>query len=154
MRINDMFTGAILAVLSISLYLYAQSLPHIGGLSYGPGTFPSLIACGLFLGSLGLLFSGFKDFKNRQEQDKPSPDGVKKSTQFLYALSVPVAITAYMVLSPWLGFSIVCFAIVGVMVSWLSKRWKLGLIVAAATTTVMWFAFAKALQVPLPTFSF
>lgn len=155
MRINDMFTGAILGILSILLFRYAQSLPQLSGLSYGPGTFPSLIACGLFIGSLGLLISGFKDYKSRGTiaMEEEESDGIKRSTQFFYALSVPAAIIFYMLVSPVLGFSISSFLIVGTMVAWLSRRWVLSLVVAACTTAVMWLAFVQALQVPLPTFA-
>lgn len=158
MRINDMFTGVILGILSILLFRYAQSLPQLSGLSYGPGTFPSLIACGLFIGSIGLMISGFKDYKNpaalRSDEGNEDTQGIKKSTPFFYALSVPAAIVFYMVVSPIIGFSLSSFVIVGAMVAWLSKRWLLGLIVASCTTAVMWFTFAQVLQVPLPTFSF
>ena len=154
MRINDMFTGVILAILSILLYRYAQTLPKLSGMDYGPGTFPSLIACGLFIGSLGLMLSGFTQYRNQKAQASSDPTAGSNRHHFLYALSVPAAIIFYMVASPWLGFSLTCFLIVCAMVRWLSHRWLLSIIVAACTTAVMWFVFVKALYVPLPTFYF
>lgn len=152
MRINDAITGLILAVGSVALFIYAQSLPKLSGLPYGLGTFPSVIACGLLLGSAGLIFSGLRQYLATKGQ-------AKKVRQpwliaFLYAMSVPAAIVLYMVLESWVGFAPLCFVIVFTMIGWLTQRWKMAAIVSLSTTLVMWLVFAEVLQVPLPTMPF
>ncbi|HRL20930.1 tripartite tricarboxylate transporter TctB family protein [Alcaligenes sp. SDU_A2] len=155
MRINDAVTGLVLAIGSVCLFLYARTLPQLPGLPYGLGTFPSVIACGLLLGSVGLIFSGLRDCLAAKGQAQGAPAKAAVSWRaLLYAASVPGAIVLYMALESWVGFAPLCFAIVFAMIAWLTRRWKMAAVVAACTTAVMWLVFAKILQVPLPTMPF
>ncbi|MGG4773255.1 tripartite tricarboxylate transporter TctB family protein [Alcaligenaceae bacterium 429] len=152
MRINDALTGLILAVGSVLLLMYAQTLPKLSGLPYGLGTFPSVIACGLLLGSVGLMYSGLRQYLATKGQAKKVRQ--PRLAAFLYAMSVPAAIVVYMVFESWLGFAPLCFVIVFSMIGWLTQRWKMAALVALSTTVVMWLVFSEVLQVPLPTMPF
>ncbi len=148
MRVNDIIPGIVLAICSVLLLLYARTLPPMAGLAYGPGTFPAVIAYGLLIGAVGLTLSGWRQ---RASGDRSTAVGRKPwhPGAFLYALSVPAAVVAYMWLEPVLGFPVVAFLLVAAMIAWLTRRYWLAVIVAFCTATVMWYAFAVALQVPL-----
>jgi len=60
MRFNDAVFGAVLLLLGILVAVIARSFPGMPGQSVGPALFPDMIAVGLGLCGLGLLWSGLR----------------------------------------------------------------------------------------------
>ncbi|MGD9511165.1 MAG: tripartite tricarboxylate transporter TctB family protein [Geminicoccaceae bacterium] len=60
MRFNDAVFGAVLLLLGVAIAVMSRSFPGMPGQSVGPALFPDMIAVGLGLCGLGLLWSGLR----------------------------------------------------------------------------------------------
>lgn len=145
MKIHDTASGVLLIAGSLALWVYAQRLPTMPNLPYGPGTFPSLVAIGLLVAGVVLAVSGLCQMRQRSAVVPH-----KGYRHWLYAASVPAAVVMYMVLAPWAGFPVAGFAVVALMVGWLYGRWLTAVLVAAGTVGLIWLVFVRLLGVPLP----
>src|SRR3546814_4445781 len=58
MRINDTVFGAVLLALAIFIWTQAAGFPKVPGTQYGSGFFPQVIAIGLGVGALLLMWRG------------------------------------------------------------------------------------------------
>lgn len=155
MRVNDMVSGVFLGVVSIGLLFYFYGLPSMGRFDFGSGTFPTIVAYGLLLGAVGLVYSGLKqkqsDYNEVSDDEPPADRGnADKLVAFVYAMSVPTAVVAYIVLAPVLGFRIVAFCLLAGMMIWFTRRAVLSIAISLGTTAVLWFVFSVLLHVPLP----
>ena len=61
MRINDAILGLIIIILSSLVIFESMSFPALPGVPYGPGLFPTIIACFMIVGGIILIFKGIKN---------------------------------------------------------------------------------------------
>lgn len=146
MRIHDSLIGAVLMLLSLAVLWHIQSFPPAPGQDYGPAVFPGVIAAGLALASLALIWQGL-----RQRQALVAiGEGLRSGRQLLAFAIVVVGSVFYILLSDRLGF-IVCSVALLVTLQWAcGVPWRLNLGVALIATLAIHTAFYKLLKVPLP----
>ncbi len=146
MRIHDSLIGAVLLLLSLAVLWHVQSFPPAPGQDFGPSVFPGVIAAGLALASLALVWQGLRE--------KPPwlvlGEGLR-SGRHLLAFAIAIgAMVFYILLADRLGF-IVCSLVILVALQWATGvPWRLNLIVALVATLAIHTAFYKLLRVPLP----
>lgn len=146
MRIHDSLIGALLLLLSLAVLWHVQSFPPAAGQQYGPALFPGLIAAGMALASLALIWQGRKSPQPWLEAG-PGLRSRRHVKGFIAALAGAVF---YVLCADVLGF-IVCSMVVLVGLQWaLGVRISLAVAVALATTLVIHTCFYKLLRVPLP----
>lgn len=146
MRIHDSLIGALLLMLSLAVLWHVQSFPPAAGQQYGPALFPGLIAAGLALASLALIWQGRKSGGPLLSAG-PGLRSRRHVTSFVAALA---GMVFYILCANVLGF-IVCSMLVLVVLQWaLGVRIGVALAVALLTTLVIHSCFYKLLRVPLP----
>lgn len=146
MRIHPMLLGGLMAMVGIITVWASKDFPSMPRQEYGAGTFPTIIGISLVILS-GLL--GLRGL--RQHEPLFHWDGaVSLSRVWVGVGVVTAAVTAYVLLTPLLGFLITVPVIFTLMIGWLSRgRWRMAVIVAFSATFLVWLAFANLLQVPL-----
>lgn len=146
MRIHDGLSGALLLVLSLAVLWHIQSFPPAAGQPYGPALFPGLIASGLALSSLALIW---------QSRKTPGPwlaagPGLRSPRHVRGFVAALAGMVFYILCADALGF-IVASIVVLVGLQWaLGVRIGVALPVALVTTLVIHTCFYKLLRVPLP----
>lgn len=146
MRIHDSLIGALLLMLSLAVLWHVQSFPPAAGQQYGPALFPGLIAAGLGLASLALIWQGRKSSQPLVERG-PGLRSRRHVAGFVAALA---GMAFYILCADALGF-IVCSMLVLVVLQWaLGVRIGVALAVALVATLVIHSCFYKLLRVPLP----
>ena len=58
MKLNDAVWGALLLLLATAVLVHVQSFGTIPGQKYGPAIFPGLVACGIAICAVLLIFNG------------------------------------------------------------------------------------------------
>lgn len=146
MRIHDGLIGAVLLLLSLAVLWHVQGFPPAPGQNYGPAVFPTVIAMGLALASLALIWQGFGQRRALLEVS----DGLRSGRHLLAFAVLIVGAVLYVLLVDRLGF-IVCSVGLLVVLQWAcGVQWGMNLAVALAATLAIHTAFYKLLKVPLP----
>ena len=146
MRIHDSLIGTLLLMLSLAVLWHVQSFPPAAGQQYGPALFPGLIAAGLGLASLGLIWQGRK---SGDPLLSPGP-GLRSRRHVIGFVTALAGMVFYILCADVLGF-LICSMLVLVAVQWaLGVRIGVALAVALVTTLVIHTCFYKLLRVPLP----
>lgn len=146
MKIHDGLIGAVLLLLSLAVLWHVQSFPPAPGQDYGPAVFPGVIAAGLALASLALIWQGFSQHQTLLKLG----DGLRSGRHLLALVIVVVGTVLYILLVDTLGF-ILCSIALLVALQWAcGVRWGLNLSVALIATLAIHTAFYKLLKVPLP----
>src|SRR5262245_7525467 len=81
MRFSDSLLGALLIAFAVAVIAHASGFPPMPGQAFGPGLFPSVVASGLILASLGLVISGLR---GGQRQPLLELDGWVSSPRLLF----------------------------------------------------------------------
>ena len=148
MKLNDAIFGAVFVLLAILVVVHVQKFPAIPGQQVGPALFPGLIAAGIGVGGLLLIYSGLR---HRASQPWFVAEPWTRSTRHVAGfLAVVVAILAYIGLANLLGFLIVGPLLLFGLFVMFGARPMLAAVVAVVATLVIWYAFYKLLRVPLP----
>ena len=152
MKLNDAVWGALLLLFSATLLVHVQPFPRMAGQPVGPALFPGIIAVGLAICGLLLVFKGVR-----------APDGGgnraawvafepwTRSQRHLLAFALVVGVNIfYILLVDRIGFIIVGVVYLSLLF-WVFRvptRWILP--IALAVTLGIHYAFYKLLKVPLP----
>jgi len=146
MRTNDAVSGAIAAALGAALIVASADLSPLPRQVYGAGTFPTVAGVLLLLVGGLLVIKGLRDRQPwiRWAANVPLP-------AFLKALGAVVAsVTAYILLTPVLGFPVVALVILSFLIQVYYRRgWVMSVAIAAISTAAIWGLFAQVLHVPL-----
>lgn len=146
MRIHDSLIGTLLLMLSLAVLWHVQSFPPAAGQPYGPALFPGLIAAGLGLASLALIWQG----RGSGAPWLGAGDGLRSRRHLLGFVAALAGMVFYILSADALGF-IVSSMLVLVVLQWaLGVRIGPALGVALLTTLVIHACFYKLLRVPLP----
>ena len=146
MRTNDAVSGAIAAALGAALIVASLDLSPLPRQVYGAGTFPKVT------GALLLLVGGLLVVRGLRSRQSWIRWTAKVPLQaFLKALGAVVAsVTAYILLTPVLGFPIMAVVILSLLFQVYYRRgWVLSMSIAALSTAAIWGLFAQMLHVPL-----
>ena len=146
MRIHDSLIGGVLLVLSLAVLWHIQGFPPAPGQDFGPAVFPGLIATGLALSSVALIWQGLR---SRLAWVAIS-EGMRSPRHMAAFLLVIGSMVFYILLVDTLGF-LLCSLLVLTLVQWAcGVRPGMALVFALVATLVIHTCFYKLLKVPLP----
>jgi putative tricarboxylic transport membrane protein len=146
MRFSDSAIGTALVLFGISVLLYTQRFPAMEGGVPGPATYPNVLAGLMILAGLALIVRGIKNKERffRVDLTTLTPYG------FVNILIVLGAIVIYILFSERIGFLIMSFVLLTVLMKWLRVKWGWSLLMSGAVTLGIYLLFGKMLRVPLP----
>lgn len=153
MKLNDAVWGALLLLFGAVVLVHVQSFPMIPGQHVGPALFPGIIAAGLGVCGLLLVFKGLADRKVAAGPDDAWVSFAPWMRQGHYVLAFLLTIGVnvfYIFAVDYLGFIIVGVIYLSVLF-WIfgaTRKWILP--IAIVTTLVIHYAFYRLLKVPLP----
>jgi putative tricarboxylic transport membrane protein len=148
MKLNDAFFGLLMVILGGAGLAAEQGYPKIPGQPVGPALFPGLIAAGLCVAGLMLIFRGLRD---RPRQAWLAWDDWVRSPRHVLALVVLLgSVVFYILASEALGFLLTAALILLALFLVLRVRPGLAVVIAVVSALVIHFAFYKLLRVPLP----
>ena len=152
MKLNDAVWGALLLLLATAVLVHVQQFGTIPGQKYGPAIFPGLVACGIAICALLLIWNGLAartEEGGRERWLTLAPWTRSRRHVFAFALAIGVNVF-YIFVVDKLGFIptgviylAALFAVFGVRPAWI-------LPLAVLLTLAIHTAFYKLLKVPLP----
>jgi putative tricarboxylic transport membrane protein len=116
------------------------------GQKFGPAWFPGVIAAGLGLCGVGLVFSGLRE----RGKWLAFADWIQRARPRAAVAAVIAGLLFYVFAADALGFYLTALLILLVWMRVLGASWRLALPVAAIATIVIHLSFYKALRIPLP----
>jgi putative tricarboxylic transport membrane protein len=148
MKLNDAVFGLLLLALGLAVLLVVQSYPKIPGQQVGPALFPGLIATGLCIGGVILMWRGWRV---RGAVPWLAGDDWVRSPRHWLAFTVLIAsVIFYILVSQRLGFLLTSGVILLALFSVLRVPPLRAIPIAIFATLLIHFAFYKLLRVPLP----
>ncbi|MBM3569714.1 MAG: tripartite tricarboxylate transporter TctB family protein [Alphaproteobacteria bacterium] len=149
MRLDDRLTGALLLALAIALLVYAMGLPPMPGQRYGAAAFPTVVALGLGLFSVLLIWQGWRT--RRPGAPLFAWAGWVKDSRNLGNFLLSLALVGvYVAASDKIGFIPLSLAILFALFVRQGVTWGRAAAIAALATAAIQYAFASLLRVPLP----
>jgi putative tricarboxylic transport membrane protein len=116
------------------------------GQKFGPAWFPGLVALGLGVCGVVLVFSGWRSGARWVQ----FPEWMQQPRSRAAVLAVLGGVLFYILAADHLGFQITAIAIVGLWVRVLGASWRITVAVALLGPLIIHLAFYKGLRVPLP----
>ena len=148
MKLHDTLFGVFFLALGALVLFAVKGYPNIPGQPVGPALFPGLIAIGLCISGVILVFKGLQ---NRTPTAWFEWEEWVHSPRHVLALTVLLAsIVFYIAVAESLGFLFTSFLMLVAFFKALRVHWRRTLMVAVIATLVVHFAFYKLLRVPLP----
>lgn len=146
MRISDTVSGVAAAALGAALIISASDLSPLPRQDYGAGTFPKVVGGLLLLVGVLLVLQSL-----RLRQPWICWAAAFPLGRFLKGLAAVVSsIVVYIVLTPLLGFPVVAWSILSLLLTAYYKRgWLRSVSISALATAAIWGLFAQLLHVPL-----
>lgn len=152
MKLNDAVWGVVLLLFSAALLFHVQSFPKIPGQQVGPALFPGILAIGLSVCGILLVFKGLAS--RRTQGDRADWVGFAdwtRSRKHVLAFALTLGVNVLYILAVnTLGFIPIgviylglLFWVYGVPVKWIVP-------LAIVMTLGIHYAFYKLLKVPLP----
>ena len=137
----------LVVVAAAGIYLsMALALPYGTAARPGAGFFPTLV--GIFGCIVGVTMS-VRAF--RAPLHPPvAREGVRDAAARSRALSTVVVLVAFCLLMPWVGYPLVAFGFVTVLLQRLGSSWRAAAITGVLTAGVSFYVFGGLLDVPLP----
>lgn len=148
MRFNDAVTGAILIVFALAMMAWTTTFPGLHGQDYGPDLFPLLIGAGLVLCGALLVLRGARERGTVPMVRLGAWAGDRRIATNVILLVGSVVF--YILFSDALGFVLVSFGILTLLLVRLGSGGVAGVALAAVVTAAIHSLFAKVLLVPLP----
>jgi putative tricarboxylic transport membrane protein len=152
MKLNDAVWGALLLLLAAAVLVHVQAFGTIPGQKYGPAIFPGLVACGIAICAVLLIWNGLAArTADGQRERWLTLAPWTRSRRHVLAFALTIGVNAFYIFAvDKLGFIptgivylSVLFAAFGVRPVWI-------LPVAILLTLSIHTAFYKLLKVPLP----
>ena len=116
------------------------------GQKFGPAWFPGLIAAGLGVCGVVLVFSGFRSGTPWLR----FPEWLHRERSRAAVLAVLGGVVFYILAADKLGFYLTGVVIVALWVRVLGASWRMTMLVGVIAPLVIHLAFYKGLRVPLP----
>lgn len=146
MRINDAVSGMMTVALGAALIIGASDLSPLPRQDYGAGTFPRIVGGFLLLAGVLLILQGVKLRQPWMHWASDIPPA-----SFLKGLAAIVtSVVAYIFLTPILGFPVMAWVILSLLLMiYYNRGWLRSISISAVATAVIWELFAQILHVPL-----
>lgn len=148
MKINNVLSGLLIGSFGAAIYLHARSFPPMPGQNVGPNMFPQLIAAGLMVCAMILVFHGLKTLGT--EGWITLPDWLGQRRIALGFLLIPLVLVFYVAVSESLGFLPTAVILLMALFLVFKVRLRTALIVAMLGSLCIHTLFYKLLKVPLP----
>src|SRR5262245_61147770 len=151
MKLNDAVWGALLLVLAAAVLINVQRFGTIPGQQYGPAIFPGLVAVGLAICGVLLIFSGLAA-RSREGVTRWAVFAAwMRSPRHVLAFALTIGVNVfYIVAVDALGFIPTAIIYLGVLFAAYGVRPAWILPIAVVVTLVIHTSFYKLLKVPLP----
>ena len=149
MRANDALSGLVIIVLSLAMIALTLSFPAFPGQKFGPALFPRILATGLIVCGVAMIWNGLTSRKTSSGWLEIAPwmRDPWRLTSFILVLAM---LLLYILLSETVGFIPIAFLFLLTLFVWLGVRVISRVIIAViATLAIHWF-FSTMLRVPLP----
>ena len=146
MRVSNTAIGLFLIIFALAVIIHTRTFPSLGNGYPGPSLFPRVLAVLFILAGIGLIIQGIK---NREKILKFDTGAVNRAG-WINILFVLGAVVCYIFLADAIGFLILSFVIMTVLVKWLRAKTSWSLVMSAGVTLAIYILFAKILLVPLP----
>jgi hypothetical protein len=127
--------------------IQAMTLPFGKAAKPGPGFYP--VSVGVFACVVGLVASA-RAFRPPVGAPTPAPAGATDPARRRRVAGAVVALTAFCLTLPWVGYPIAAFGFVSVVLWGLGARWPGALLTGALGSAGSYYLFAALLGVPLP----
>lgn len=148
MKINDVISGALAGSLGAVIYVHAMSFPPMPGQNVGPNMFPQLIAAGLMICAVMLIWRGLR--ARGTEAWITLPDWLGNGRIAFGFMLIPIVLVFYVTLSERLGFIPTAVILLMALFIAFNVRFRTALIVAIVGSLSIHYLFYKLLKVPLP----
>jgi putative tricarboxylic transport membrane protein len=116
------------------------------GQKFGPAWFPGLIALGLGVCGVGLVFCGWRSSAHWVQ----FPEWMHRERSRAAVLAVLGGVVFYILAADKLGFFPTGIVIVALWVRVLGASWRMTIPIAVIAPLIIHLAFYKGLRVPLP----
>jgi putative tricarboxylic transport membrane protein len=137
----------LVVVVAAGIYLSAAvALPYGTTARPGAGFFPTLV--GIFGGVVGVTMTVLA-FR-RPVRSVAGGDATRDAAARTRALSTVAVLVAFCLLLPWIGYSLVAFGFVTVLLQRLGSAWRTAAIIGGLTAVISFYVFGVLLDVPLP----
>ncbi len=144
---KDIVAGALLAGAGAWIAWEAQSFPTLGGMTYGPGLFPTVAGCGLVLCGVLIFITGV--LQGRPD-DVVAAEEPRSPWPLINALSVIGCVIFFALALDPLGFHIAAFPVLLFLLILFRIKWWKSLLLAVGVTALVHLIFYSFLHVPLP----
>ncbi|MDO9143798.1 tripartite tricarboxylate transporter TctB family protein [Rhodoferax sp.] len=148
MKINDVLSGLLIGSFGAAIYLHARSFPPLPGQNVGPNMFPQLIATGLMICAMFLVFRGVKTLGT--EGWITLPGWLGQGRIALGFLLIPLVLVFYVAVSESLGFLPTAVILLMTLFLVFKVRLRTAIVVAVLGALCIHTLFYKLLKVPLP----
>jgi putative tricarboxylic transport membrane protein len=125
---------------------HIQGFPAMPGQKFGPAWFPGLVAAGLAICGVLLVFSGLR----QRSPWATLPDWVHSGRARAGVAAFIAGLVAYILVVDAVGFYLTGIVLLGLWLRVLGASWRITAIVALVGTIVIHLAFYKGLRIPLP----
>jgi putative tricarboxylic transport membrane protein len=150
MRVNDAILGVLILLFSLFILFEARRYIALPGVPYGPGFFPSLIACAMFLGGSVMVIQGL--WRRRETGWCVMEPWTRNARTYITLGSIFWALLFYILFSETLGFLVTSVAMLMGLMLWTRglKRTLSSLIISICFSVMVYMVFSRLLRVPLP----
>ncbi len=151
MKLNDAVWGALLLALAAAVLIHVQRFGTIPGQQYGPAIFPGLVAVGLAICGVLLIFNGLAARPREGVARWAAFAAWMRSPRHVLAFALTIGVNVfYIVAVDALGFIPTAIVYLGVLFAAYGVRPVWILPIAVVVTLVIHTSFYKLLKVPLP----
>ena len=145
--VPDTVLGLFFAILGVAIVITGHSLRGIGGMTIGPGTMPTIIGGLLAIFGTILAIQGLKEFR---EVLRGSAALLRRNNLSWYPVVVIGGLAAYTVLFKQVGFVVLTFSFVTLIIVAAGGKWLRAALFSAFITALIYVLFSNLLHVPLP----
>ncbi|PLW75319.1 tripartite tricarboxylate transporter TctB family protein [Cohaesibacter celericrescens] len=145
---KDVLTGSILAGFGAWFSWEAKSFPTLGGMTQGPGLFPTIAGIGLVVCGLLVLTTGLIEMRRTDGPHEVSPPMSRQA--WINSFAVIFGVILFAVFLDTLGFHLVALPLtLGLFILFGITWWK-SLLLSVGVTVLVHLIFYSFLHVPLP----
>ena len=145
---KDIATGAILVGAGAWFAWEAQSFPTMAGMTYGPGLFPTIAGLGLVICGVLIFLTGL--LRPAPETAPPEENASNSAWPLINSLAVIGCVVFFALGLDRLGFHLVAFPLLLVLLLLFRIVWWKSLLLAVFVTVLVHLIFYSFLHVPLP----
>jgi hypothetical protein len=138
--------GLVVVVTAGAYFMQALKLPFGTAARPGAGFFPTFVAIFGCLAGVGMTVHALLTAAPARA---PRGAGVGRAARNR-ALSTMIVLVAFCALLPWVGYPLVAFAFVTVLLQRLGSAWPAAAVIGLLTAALSYYIFGVLLDVPLP----